>query len=78
VLLREPSCPRSVWFCLDSVSRLTGGEPAAAAMVLRDEVALPDEDDDADWPSRYRDLLARCRTLHSAIVAAYMRPVRVA
>ena len=27
VLLREPSCPRSVWFCLDSVSRLTGGEP---------------------------------------------------
>jgi uncharacterized alpha-E superfamily protein len=80
VLLREPSCPRSVWFCLDGVSRLTGGAAAEEAVLLRDAVALAEDDDmvDSDWPTRYRDLLARCRTLHSAIVAAYMRPVRVA
>jgi uncharacterized alpha-E superfamily protein len=82
VLLREPSVPRSVWFCLDNVSRLTGGEPAAMALALRDEVAVPEDEADgnvdADWPDRYRDLLARSRTLHSAIVATYMRPVRVA
>ena len=82
VLLREPSVPRSVWFCLDGVSRLTGGEPAAMAVALRDEVAVPEDEADgnvdADWPDRYRDLLARSRTLHSAIVATYMRPARVA
>jgi uncharacterized alpha-E superfamily protein len=80
VLVRERSCPRSVWFCLDGVARLTGGAPAEAAAALRDELAQPEDDNlhDADWPDRYRDLLARCRTLHSAIVAAYMRPARVA
>jgi uncharacterized alpha-E superfamily protein len=78
VLLREPSCPRSVWFCLDGVSRLTGGAAAESAIALRDEIAVPEEDDDTDWPSRYREVLASCRKLHSAIVAAYMRPVRVA
>jgi hypothetical protein len=62
------------------VSRLTGGAAAEEAVLLRDAVALAEDDDmvDSDWPARYRDLLARCRTLHSAIVAAYMRPVRVA
>ena len=77
VLLREPSCPRSVWFCLDGVSQLTGGQPAMTALALRDEVGAPEEDG-VDWPARYRDLLARSRELHSAIVAAYMRPVAVA
>jgi uncharacterized alpha-E superfamily protein len=77
VLLREPSCPRSVWFCLDGVSQLTGGQPAAMALELRDEVGAPEEDG-LDWPARYRELLARSRELHAAIVAAYMRPVAVA
>ncbi len=82
VLLREPSCPRSVWFCLDSVSRLTGGEPSMIAATLRDAVAIPEDDpetnDDAVWPVRYREVLDQCRALHSAVVTAYMRAARVA